>query len=286
MAKTILEILKGKIKPTKGDYGVEIEMEGENFLPVGNGWALEHDGSLRAGGVEYVLKVPGSVDEVEDKIKFLYNKLKAGGAVVNESYMAGVHVHVNVQSLSISQLFTFFTTYLMLEKALVKWCGEFREGNHFCLRSSDAEFILDKVLESLEARSLKGLHDMNIRYSSFNFCSLFKYGSVEFRAMRSTKSPKPIIDWVKILDTVKNNSLKYNSPVEVVGAMSMHGPDRFASNILGPWHNLYRYDGSAKDLIECMRIAQDVAFGFDWDSLNKQPNNLNPFQKKENEKEF
>lgn len=289
MAKTILDIMRGGIKACEGSYGVEIEMEGRGFGDVGGSWKLEHDGSLKAGGAEYVLRKPSSKDKVEDEINLLYKQLDGMGARIEESYMAGVHVHVNAQRMTIEQLFTFFCTYIMLEKPLVKWCGESREGNHFCLRSSDAEYLIDKVMEALENRSLNPLNDINIRYASFNFCSLFKYGSVEFRAMRSTKNPEPVIEWVNILDQIKKYSMKFENPCRVIAEMSKLGPKAFSEQALGKFNHVANYGGSLVDIIDGMRIAQDIAFGFDWDSLKeKEDIPVNPFQKnvKANDKEF
>lgn len=281
MASKIYEIIRrnNNIARTEGDYGVEIEMEGENF-PLVRDWRGEQDHSLRGNSIEYVMNQPLKKQAALLAITNLYKTLDNSGARIKETYRAGVHVHMNVQDFTINELFNFITLYLIMEKPLINFCGEDRVGNHFCLRACDADYIIDMITESLSTRNLKRLNNMDIRYASINLSSLFKYGSVEFRAMRSCATAGPILDWIKILDRIKKSSREYESPMDLMAAFSMKGPNAFAKEVFGDKMNkVCDYDGVTADIIEGMRIAQDVAFGLDWSSLDKKVVEGNPFKK-------
>lgn len=55
-----------------------------------------------------------------------------------------------------------------------------------------------------------------------NVFSLFKYGSIEFRAMRGTGDLDAIYEWVEIL-YVKNGAKQFKTPYDVILSMSEHG---------------------------------------------------------------
>lgn len=46
--KQTMQQLMG-VSPTKGDVGIEIEVEGRNLPRAADGWRMEHDDSLRNG---------------------------------------------------------------------------------------------------------------------------------------------------------------------------------------------------------------------------------------------
>src|SRR3546814_18812942 len=95
--------------------------------------------------------------------------------------------------LTMTQLYSFMTVYLILENVLVGWCGHSRCGNLFCLRASDAEWLLTSIRAAAEGRTFKhSLHSDNLRYASMNVKALGDYGSLEFRAMRGTRE----MDWI------------------------------------------------------------------------------------------
>lgn len=258
-------------------YGVEIEVEGRN-LPRrlhSNYWRVEQDGSLKAAEAwEYVTPGPMSLKEVRQALDYLAGEYKAHGSVVDESIRAGVHVHMNVQDWNIKQVVTFATIYYILEDVLMNWCGENREGNLFCLRTRDAEFVLFRLLRALRERNLKYLKEDIIRYSSLNYCSLFKYGSVEFRGMRGTGNLDTIYEWVEIIDEIREASLKFDSPVDVVSTMSGDGELQFLNRILPNKGHLFKAANIEQSIQEATRRVQMIAFGVDWETIGKQSVNI------------
>ena len=283
---TLIDILHKNgigIEYQKGQVGVEIEVEGENLpVKVPPTWRSEKDGSLRGDSREYVLRKPLGIVQVGKEITGLKKFLDEKGARVYEANRAGVHVHINVQTLTPVQLFTFYCCYIILEGALTKFCGEFREGNHFCLRVSDAEHVVDTVIDCLENGKLGRLNTDLIRYSAFNFNALFNYGSVEIRSMRSTPHFEEIVKWVDILYLLKTNSIKlFKNPREAIMEFSAAGPESFIRQLL-PKHYLLlkEYKEFEEDAHNNMWIAQDIAFSRDWNPPKEKPKAVvnNPFK--------
>lgn len=267
---------------TEGEYGVEIEAEGHN-LPTNldrNFWRTDIDGSLKSGfaAFEYVMPLPLNLKGVRKSLDYLAESYKDNMSEVIDTIMSGVHVHVNVQQFTMKQLYTFITMYFVLDELLVNFCGPSRQGNHFCLRAKDAEWIIHELLVSAKTKNLKNLNTENIRYCTCNLFSLFKYGSVEFRAMRGTGDLDTIYDWVCILDKVKNASLKFNNPRDVIVAMSDKGERNFIKFVLGDYAefflNVEKWDEMVR---EGIYMVQPLAFSIDWNSFKDE--NINPFKK-------
>jgi hypothetical protein len=277
MKNTILSLTQ--VKETAGLYGVEIEAEGTN-LPVDGVplWRIDADPSLKSGfeGREYVMKKPSSLEGVAQALNQLDEAYTRYGSDVIDTVTSGVHVHVNVQDLTPKQLFTFIVTYFVLEELLLTYCGPSREGNHFCLRAKDAEWIIHELVGVAINRKLKKLDTDTLRYCSLNVISLFKYGSIEFRAMRGTRDLDAIYEWVEILDKVREASLEFAKPSDVLTTMSYNGEEEFIKRILGKKSVLFLDKKGAFSMVrEGARTVQPLAFAVDW-STYKDENN-NPF---------
>lgn len=254
---------------TKGDLGVEIEVEGTNLPMCAKYWNNEHDGSLKGDETrEYVLKVPSSLDDVGVALDYLQSRYVYNDTVVDESIRAGVHVHVNCQNLSMTQLYTFMCVYLVLENVLVKWCGQSREGNLFCLRSSDAEALLTNIREAAITKEFRAiLFSDNLRYASMNVKALGNYGSLEFRSMRGTRDLNLVHKWAKVLLGLREFSKTFNNPSEIINQFSMLGPSGFMRGALGDEYENFSCEDEEALLWEGARNAQDIAFCVDWDGF-------------------
>ncbi len=254
------------LRKTEGLLGVEIEVEGENLPHNVNGWREDHDPSLRGENVEYVLPKPLSLVNVGKAIDNLWGSFGNNQSMVNESYRAGVHVHLNVQDMTSTELYTLMTLYFVMEGPLTRFCGEEREGNHFCMRSSDAEYLTYMIANAAEKDDLGMLRTDQLRYSSLNVTSLFKYGSLEFRAMRSSPDKNVIKTWCSLIASLKEASYQFPNPVEVLNNISHGGEMYFAERVFGKdaKHLLGQYD-----LNESIRggliNAQDIAHSRKWD---------------------
>lgn len=253
-----------------GDLGIEIEVEGER-LPVANKyWRNEEDGSLRGPeNREYVLSKPLDLAGCKEALTYLDGLYVDNNTNVHDTVRAGVHVHVNCQSLTITQLYNFITLYIVLEEALVKWCGEHREGNLFCLRTGDAEFFLKRVCYAAETGAFHTLYNDDLRYCSINVKSLKDYGSLEFRAMRGTRDLNLIYKWAEMLLNLREAAKKYNSPIDIIHQYSDGGAHYFLQKHLGS-DELW-FEGANEAIKAGMRRAQQVAYCCDWERYYERP---------------
>jgi hypothetical protein len=250
---------------TNGDVGIEIEVEGKSLPRPAKYWRCEYDGSLRGEeSMEYVLKEPLSLDEAGVALAHLRDCYNQSKSVIDDSVRAGVHVHVNVQQLNIVELYNFITLYLVLEEILVKFCGETREGNLFCLRSGDAEYLLSRLVQAVRGRRFRILVDDNLRYSSMNVKALGTYGSLEFRAMRGTEDLGLIHKWAETLVGLREVAKTFTDPMDVITGFSAGDAGHFLHKCLGANADLFKYDGYEAVLVRGMRRAQEVAFCCNW----------------------
>ena len=271
----------------RGEIGLEIEVEGRNLPGVMNlngeiphaldkTWSLHQDGSLRNlseddQAIEYVLSKPlGRGDFVAALAQF-EDKWKAAGSTAHNSYRTSVHVHLNVGDWSWRTVWSFLTTYFILEEALVSFADggtKARVGNKFCLRAIDSDAIIT-TLSSIGRRDFSGpnLSDRDLKYGAVNVAALQRYGSLEFRSLRGTVDPELIKTWVDILLAVKDYSSKYDNPTDIINEFSEMTPMVWAERVLGrDFLTLLQKTQPNIDqtLVYGTRTAQEVAYSCDW----------------------
>lgn len=252
-----------ELNKVPGDVGIEIEIEGKRRFPVAisDYWRAEADGSLRGYSMEYVMRQPAPIGKVGEMLDILKKEIEAAKSLPVYSERAGVHVHVNVQQLTMNQVFCMALTYYCLEHALVKFCGENREGNHFCLRLEDADYVADVLYSAMYHKELGYLNTEDIRYSSLNFCSLFKYGSLEFRSMETQPDFSKIEDWAKILIALRDWAIAIGDATKIPFEISAHGPTGWARGMLGDdLFKLINYPNFDVDVMRCMRPIQHLFY--------------------------
>lgn len=252
------------VRKTLGDLGVEIEVEGDDLPRNELGyWRQEKDGSLRGESAEFVLRKPLTKEALVKALSELDEAYKEYGSKVHDSIRAGVHVHVNVQELTKLQLFNFVTVYLLLEDLLVKWCGESRQGNLFCLRCRDAEAWLQLLENAIQFDTLDILKNDHIRYASINLKALCQYGSLEFRSMRGTRDLELIKTWAFMLHDLRDYSMLYENPLAVIEKFTQD-KDLFVREALGEHYKTFTYEGYESLLEPCLRFANDLAHFSSW----------------------
>lgn len=257
---------------TKGMVGIEIEVEGVNLPPPPTLWRREEDGSLRGEeSGEYVFKNPLSLDLAKVALDNLSKAYKKHETVVDDTVRAGVHVHVNVQDLSIVELYNMMTVYLILENVLIKYCGEGREGNLFCLRAMDAPYILYMLKQAVRRREFRNLVDDDLRYSSMNVKALGQYGSLEFRAMRGTRDLDKIYTWACMLYNLRDFAKKFTDPKDILNGFSEGDGYIFLRDAVGD--NIHLFDDWIDEIPQLLksgvRCAQEVAYSVNWQAFNE-----------------
>lgn len=264
--QTTIASLLNKRNKYNDHVGIEIETEGTSLPNINNDyWRSEADGSLRGESFEYVLKVPMHYPDVPLALNNMSECLKAAGSKVKDSPNAGVHVHINVGDLTVTQLFNFVALYLIVEDLLVDKCGTHRIGNLFCLRISDAEYLIDHMVKVIRAADLKLLLTDEIRYASINLKAVAEYGSLEFRAWRSDGDLEAIQWWVDLLMSLKHKAKQIDNPTQIVAEVSLKEPRGFFHDILGnfikdiPWEDRFK-----QSIIDNTRRVQLFAYEGDW----------------------
>lgn len=263
---------------TRGDaeVGIEIEMEGEDLKVVRGGqtWRTTHDGSLRGESFEYVLAGPLPREDVKDALALLQFHLKK--CTLAPSPRCGVHVHVNCQELTLQQTLNFAYLYYIFEEMLINYCGQLRKGNLFCMTLKDADGIVSALVQAQRYRRFHELCGNEYRYAALNLASLNKFGSLEFRAFRSTKNFKEIEEWVSILLAIKDASLKYDKSYELMEGVSMAGPYDFLQQTFGKYADELMCDGWEDMVREGARRAQIMCYTeemedpkMDWKAMDK-----------------
>lgn len=292
---TILNLLSHLIRPTQGEVGLEIEVEGNQFpkpstfgsTPVRMKqfpyWSCVKDGSLRgADNAEYILTTPIKFDEVNPALDQLWEALVDYGSVLSESNRTSVHVHLNAQGFHLNRLASFCALYFCFEEVLTEWCGDHRVGNLFCMRAKDAPAIVSKVVGFIRSEGKNQL-PQSLHYSALNIHALTKLGSLEVRTLRGVTDFKVISDWVAILRRLYELSSEYKDPREIIGLFSQQGPLTFFETVLGPLSVVVRQgigfdeDQIRDSMYEGIRIAQEVAYCRDWDLFQELNQAFDPF---------
>lgn len=280
-------------------FGIEVELEGKNILQpplaVNNYWGCHNDNSLRKlkpgdECIEYVSIMPFDIQSTEKAIHALFKYLNSPGVEVYESYRTSIHVHVNFAMESFRTVLNFMAISIILDELLVSQNGEHRIGNNFCLRSRDAMGQIVSLVNSIQTGHMFFNLHANDRYSSINFASLLKFGSVEFRSMECNTHEGRIMHWINTLAQMKASAKKFKNPAEVLAAFSNQGPTAFLQTILGPYAIKYvMVEGHEDMLRNGARIAQDLAFCSTWTEMDAPagqkvgkvkklpPGQLNPF---------
>jgi hypothetical protein len=260
----------------EGDVGIEIEVEGQNLPPGFGVWRRERDGSLRGeDSAEYVLIHPIPINEVNKQLTALRKAFDKYESTYANSPRAGVHVHINVQDLTFKQVMTMVCAYIILEELFIAFCDKSRDGNLFCLPSYNAEYLLWMIQEACHTDRIDNLNTDNVRYASINLKSLFKYGSIEFRALESTENFDKIELWTKMLYQLKESAKTFHDPQDLIMAFSMNDYVPTFQRIMGEHaRHLAIKPNLPKVIRKGILRAQDIAFSRDWSSKN-----LNIFRK-------
>lgn len=253
------------LSSTKGDVGIEIEMETKAVAlfpdSVEKDWRIESDNSLKGYGYELVLKTPIAKHKVPDLIKELRQNLAVAGITINPSIRAGVHIHLNMQKRTLRQVYRLMACYFPLETVLTRFCGNGREGNLFCLRARDAEYMLTAIEKSLVDKDIYTLRTNKLRYSALNLQSLFNFGSVEFRGLATQPDLDNISPWVDIISALEKYSNSLDSVWDNAAAISGNGPREWMKSVFGEdLAQLLDYPELEEDIIEDMRRCQMLCY--------------------------
>lgn len=211
--------------------GVEIEAEDRQHFNMtqltDRYWRVEDDGSLRNGGLELVFREPYSGKDTAAALEAAEKSL----AKCSFTDRCGLHVHVDCRKLKTSEVTSFVLTYLLFEAAIFPLCGEGRETSNFAVPVYTNKELQSALGEGVAPKSAQDMGRHGGRYSALNLESLGRYGSLEFRAMRGTASSSAILDWIKVLLSLKEFALTRPDFADLVRRSSDRLPEELFNEV-------------------------------------------------------
>lgn len=251
--------------PEDAIVGIEIEMEGRHLhIPNSTIWRETTDGSLRSpeGGmaVEYVLRSPCRIDQVQTRLAQLWRLMAQQEAERAPSLRCGVHIHINCQQMTVLQVVNFIVLYAVFENALLRYCGEERTGNLFCMRMQDAEGLVYSLVDTMRSGSLFPIISDAYRYGAINPAALGRYGSLEFRALPTSPDYHRILAWVEMLLALRSEALSIEFPAQILEGLSGNGVRGTLDRIFGEHAEALVYPDLDYEAMQNVRRIQAVAY--------------------------
>jgi len=272
-------------------FGIEVEVESHNDLYPSVGslrsgaplWDRVADGSLRdskgntGGGAEFVNRRPIVYGEVKQALTNLESCLTKARTSINPSIRTSVHVHMNVQDLTLRQLATFMSLYYTVEPLLSRYNGEEREHNLFCMQARQSPMMIEETLQFLETRMFRD----NLKYSAMNVMPLSggSFGTLEFRSGKGINTtPMEIVPWVDMLKEIYDNINKFAMPHDIAGMFSTLTPvgylKEFFPFIEANCVPCFSSEEEVNDVMyESLRATQSIAYDIDWSSYEPTKKN-------------
>lgn len=251
----------------EGDIGIEIEMEGNVILPHPDlcskthaYWGAKPDHSMKGPGLEYYLWHPIPRNEVKPAIKYLKKFWKDAGCKLKPTNCDAVHVHMNCRELSLDKTMSFILLLVLLEDLLVRWCGESREGNLFCLRTRDAEGLLSVLRTALIKKDFGSLYYEHLKYAAINIAPLASFGSVEIRCMQTPKDIDLVTKWVEMLCCIYDTAIKLENIRDVVDVLSYRHYDELLLSIFGEYAEEFLFPDADRLLADGRERVKEVVY--------------------------
>jgi hypothetical protein len=154
-------------------------------------WKVTYDSTVT--GVEAVSPILSS-DDGYRQVRLACEGLRAAGANPG----GGVHVHHGVTDFTTAQLVNLVDVLEAAQGALRLYMPLSRQRSSWCAQMGARSFT--SIRDALTAGTLavrSGGSPVS-RYSFFNFASLARYGTVEFRGHGASLSGAKLVRWIKV----------------------------------------------------------------------------------------
>lgn len=208
-------------------------------------WAHTEDGSLRGEAIEVRSRRPMDM-RVLPVYMSMFQRQFGDFDQSQLSDRTSVHVHYNVTNMTTAEFHRIMTVAYLFEGLMVRRsAGPAREGNHFCLRSIDAEPHVRAIIEYLRnptAETAWNVFRSENRYLNINTNSFHRFGTIEFRSHRGCTDANEIFRWCLALDEMMTVARdEFSSPAEIMQLYSAYGLEEF---LLEYFPKLHAYLGS------------------------------------------
>lgn len=240
--------------------GVEIELE--NALQIYNdkgssfgAWTLKSDGSLRNGGIEFVLTRPLGGAKLAKALSDITTMLAEYQP--DKSWRCSTHVHINIKDFTVAQLKRLILTMTVFEKVMFKCGAQNRYKNNFCIPYDVAQ---EQILTLSDYWDLDGSEFIDrvsrrwSKYSSLNLKPMTTLGSVELRIGNAETEFDELLSMCNRLLTLK------------ALAADWEGDDEGYVQLLAsiPFNNIFNksicldYEVNAEDIERGVKNAMDI----------------------------
>ena len=204
--------------------GFEIEVENidplkEKLPPL---WTVIGDMSLRNNGIEF-LSLPIPPSQIITALVIFDSYLrKICKQTPDYSWRTSIHVHCDVQSLTLSQFQFLLKLYLCFEPIFFYIAANNRDNSNFCIPLSHSDLV--PVLRQLLCPTLQGhqLLSLHTEWPKYSGLSLFRlaphpelglngYGTVEYRQFPGTDNMISLVTWGNMILSLYNAAQTLNS---------------------------------------------------------------------------
>lgn len=251
------------------EFGLEVEMEYrepvemEDHLEAMDYWKFVNDHSLRGYANELVSRPQVSLKNLPTALEKLDKYFKETLPV--ESHRASTHVHVNVGNRTLVQVLTMATMWWWLEELAIKATGPEREGNLFCLGLKEANGVTQDIVDTYAGPGRYNVFNQDNRYGALNLMSLRKFGSLEFRCMRSTKDTALLDKWVKMCYTLCEAYKEFGSPNAFMDAVFYRKPEDLLGLMVPGMVDEFRNIPDWREHLKVnVGVLTNFAYGVDW----------------------
>jgi len=207
-------------------YGLELEIERCRGDMAVAGMSETTDGSLRNNGLEFITQ-PMTYSNVAAVLQEFFTKNSFLGP---ESYSenTSVHVHTNVQDMTMPQLTALIVLYQVFEKVLFNWVGDERDKNIYCIPWTETQLNHRTVSRLLKDETYI-LGDW-VKYTALNLQPIVTQGSIEWRHMGGCGDPARILLWCRLIGHMYSfaKALEYQKVLDIVSQLNTNSQYRAA----------------------------------------------------------
>lgn len=177
--------------------GIECEIESVRDVSkeVTADFVIEHDGSLRNNGKEFI-SIPMEKDSLLTAFKNLHAKIVYFDKTDAFSPRTSTHVHVNVRPFEAPSLRNLLLFYALYEEFFFSMVDSVRRDNIHCVPLTETHmptlYKQDWMIQS------KRWH----KYTAFNMLPIQKQGTVEFRHLQGTEDADLLNRWLSTLNNL------------------------------------------------------------------------------------
>jgi hypothetical protein len=198
------------------------------------------DNSLRNNGIE-VKTNPVSFEQSLELFDVVHSQLKLGKEPFTDR--TSIHVHINIQALSLEEVRQLVLTYALFEPLFFKFVGPIRQGSIYCVPLSYT------YLPSHYKQPIQELWKRWQKYTAFNISPMCAgkdgvegLGTIEFRHLYGTGDKKVYQTWlsaIKELYTFIEQNDGFNIIKEIERDLS---PKDLLAHIIPTFYTLYKDD--------------------------------------------